>query len=186
VYGVSAELAVIAAEADPTLGPLIVQALATSRRQLSMSRAFMKNVEAEDDATKTMEAIWPSLGDYDRTTFRRLAALLFAELMVVDPTLDPGSGTYSVASLAAALRELIELCATPHRPATPSVVAALGAPAAGPSAMVPYDPAAAAAAMGTALANALGASFASVVSGLPPSSKPTPCQNFSAIVSKPK
>jgi len=180
VYGVSAELAAIALEADPTLGPLIVQALATSRRQPSMSRAFMKNVEAEDDAAKTMEAIWPTLGDYDRTHFRRLAGLLFAELVVVDPTLDPVSGTYSAASLAAALRELIELCATPHRPATPSVAAALGAPAAGPTAMVPYDPAAAAAAMGTALASALGASFASVVAGLPPSSKPTEIKKLTA------
>ena len=180
VYGVSAELAAIAAEADPTLGPLIVQALATSRKQPSMSRAFMKNVEAEDDAAKTMEAIWPTLGVHDRTEFRRLAGLLFAELVVVDPTLDPGSGTYSVASLTAALRELMELCATPHRPATPSVAAALGAPAAGPTAMVPYDPAAAAAAMGTALANALGASFASVVSGLPPSSKPTEIKKLTA------
>jgi hypothetical protein len=100
--------------------------------------------------------------------------------MVVDPTLDPGSGTYSVASLAAALRELIELCATPHRPATPSVAAAVGAPAAGPTAMVPYDPAAAAAAIGTALASALGASFASVVAGLPPSSKPTEIKKLTA------
>ena len=70
VYGVSAELAAIALEADPTLGPLIVQALATSRKQPSMTRAFMKNVEAEDDAAKTMEAIWPTLGDHDRTKFQ--------------------------------------------------------------------------------------------------------------------
>jgi len=172
VYGASAELAAIATEADPTLGPLIVQALATSRRQPSMSRAFMKNVEAEDVATKTMEAIGPSLGEHDRARFRWLAGLLFAELAVVDPSLEPGVGPYSAASLTAALRELLELCSAPYRPATPSMAAALGTPAAAPTAMVPYDPAAAAAAMGMALATALGPSLAAAVSGLPPPPKP--------------
>jgi hypothetical protein len=172
VYGASAELAAIATEADPTLGPLIVQALATSRRQPSMSRAFMKNVEAEDVATKTMEAIGPSLGEHDRAKFRWLAGLLFAELVVVDPSLEPDVGPYSAASLTAALRELLELCSAPYRPATPSLAAALGTPAAAPTAMVPYDPAAAAAAMGMALATALGPSLAAAVSGLPPPPKP--------------
>ena len=169
-YGVSAELAAIAKDADPNLGPLIVRALAISRKQASMPRAYVKNLEAADDALGTMEAIWPTLGDHDRADFRRLSGLLFAELVVVDPTLDPTSGPYDASSLAAALRELMELCVTPYRPATPAAAAAMALPAAASTAMVPYDydPSATAAAIGAAMATALGAAFA----GMPPPSKP--------------
>ena len=165
-YGVSAELAAIAKDADPNLGPPIVRALAISRRQLSMPRAYVKNLEAADIATGKLEAIWPTLGDHDRADFRRLAGFLFIELVVVDPTLDPTSGPYDASSLAAALRELMELCATPYRPATPAAAAAMALPAAASTAMVPYDPSATAAAIGAAMATALGAAFA----GLPPPS----------------
>ena len=169
-YGVSAELAAIAAAADPIIGPVIVQALAVSRQQRAMSRSYVKHLEAPDVAAKTMEAIGPTLGNADRTEFRRLASLLFAELSGVDATLDPKSiGSYDAISLAVALRELMEMCSAPYSPGTAAATAPL---AAGPTAMVPHDPTAVAAAMGTAMANALGASLATVVSGLPPPSKP--------------
>ena len=167
-YGVSAELAAIAKDADPNLGQPIVQALAIARRQPSMPRTFVKNLEAADPVSGRLEAIWPTLGNPDRTEFRRLAGFLFIELVAVDPALDPTSGPFDASSLAAALRELMELCAAPYRPATPGAAAAMAPPAAASTAMVPYDPSAAAAAIGAALATALG----TALSGLPSSSKP--------------
>jgi hypothetical protein len=168
-YGVSAELAAIAKDADPNLGLPIVQALAISRKQPSMPRTYVKNLEAADTVTGRLEAIWPTLSNPDRADFRRLAGFLFIELVAVDPTLDPTSGPYDASSLAAALRELMELCAAPYRAATPVAAAATAHPAAASTALVPYDPSAAAAAIGAAMATALGAAFA----GLPSSSKPT-------------
>eukprot|EP00900_Chrysochromulina_parva_P012120 jgi/Chrpa1/20909/Chrysochromulina_OHIO_Genome00025494-RA len=106
-YGVSAELAAIATEADPNLGLPIVQALAISRKQRSLARAYVKILEAPDVANGAWEAIGPALSNPDPIEFRRLAGLLFAELAVVNPTLDPASGHYDATSLAAALRELI-------------------------------------------------------------------------------
>jgi len=167
-YGVSAELAAIATEADPNLGLPIVQALAISRKQRSLARAYVKILEAPDVANGAWEAIGPALSNPDPTEFRRLAGLLFAELVVVNPTLDPASGHYDATSLAAALRELIWMCATPHRPAVLSPAVATAPPAAAPTAMVPHDPSATAAAIGAAMATALGAAF----SGMPPPSKP--------------
>ena len=61
----------------------------------------------------------------------------------------------------------MELCARRRRPAV-----AKAPPATAPSAMVAYDPGAAAAAIGTAMANALGSSLGAVLVGLPSQSKP--------------
>ena len=170
-YGVSAELAAIAQDADPVLGPKIVRALAVSRQLPAMQRAYVRHLEVPTVGS-TLEALGPALADPDRTRFRQLAGLLVAELAQVDGTLDPGAGVHDVPSLVAALRELMELCATAHRAATPSPAVAMAPPAATSSAMVTYDPGAAAAAIGTAMANALGSSLGAVFAGLPPPVKP--------------
>ena len=171
VYGVSAELAAIAHDADPVLGPRIVRALAVSRQLPAMQRAYVRHLEVPTVGS-TLEALGPALADPDRSRFRQLAGLLVAELAQVDKTLDPGAGVHDVPSLVAALRELMELCATAHRAATPSPAVAMAPPAATSSAMVTYDPGAAAAAIGTAMANALGSSLGAALAGLPPPSKP--------------
>ena len=174
VYGVSAELAAIAHDADPVLGPRIVRALAVSRQVPAMQRAYMRHLEVPTvGPPPTLEALGPALTDPDRSRFRQLAGLLFAELAQVDGALNPNAGVYDVPSLVAALRELMELCATAHRAATPSPAVAVAPPAAASSAMVAYDPGAAAAAIGTAMANALGSSLGAVFAGLPPPSKPS-------------
>ena len=173
-YGVSAELAAIAQDADPVLGPRIVRALAVSRQLPAMQRAYMRHLEVPTvGPPPTLEALGPALTDPDRSRFRQLAGLLFGELAQVDGALDPNAGVYDVPSLVAALRELMELCATAHRAATPSPAVAVAPPAAASSALVAYDPGAAAAAIGTAMANALGSSLGAVLAGLPPPSKPT-------------
>ena len=171
VYGVSAELAAIAHDADPVLGPRIVRALAVPRQRQAMQRAYVRHLEVPT-AGSTLEALGPARTDPDRSRFRQLAGLLIAELAQVDGTLNPNAGVYDVPSLVAALRELMELCATAHRAATPCQAVAMAPPAAASSAMVAYDPGAAAAAIGTAMANALGSSLGAVFAGLPPPLKP--------------
>ena len=170
-FGVSAELAAIAQDADPVLGPRIVRALAESRRVPSMQRAYVRHLEVATTG-QTIEALGPALNDPDRTRFRELAGLLVEELALVDGTLDPQAGFYDVPSLVAALRELMELCATAHRATTPSPAVAKAPPATASSAMVAYDPGAAAAAIGTAMANALSSSLGAALVGLPSQSKP--------------
>ena len=71
-FGVSAELAAIAQEADPVLGPRIVRALAESRRVPSMQRAYVRHLEVATIG-QTLEALGPALNDPDRTRFRELA-----------------------------------------------------------------------------------------------------------------
>ena len=110
----------IAEEADATIGPMIVEALARTRAQGPLSRAYVKNVEVKvgGGSPPTFEPMWPVLGPNpaDLTKFRTLAGWLFAELVVEQPAFDPHAGELDAHAMLAALRELLVLCSAPYRP----------------------------------------------------------------------
>ena len=116
---VSEELAAIGVAANPVLGPRILQALAQARHQCPLQRSYVKNLEVQDiaagaDVYARIRAVMGE-GQADRAEFRRLAGLLFLELMAEDSAFDSHSGEHDAFSMMGALRELLELCAVPPR-----------------------------------------------------------------------
>ena len=110
---VTDELAAIAASADSVLGPKLVTAIAKSRSQRPLQRAYVKNLEVLDpDAGKWLR-LRAHLGEDNAAVenFRRLGGLLVLELVAEDSELDWQNGLHDPRSLLAALRELLELCA---------------------------------------------------------------------------
>lgn len=156
--GVSEELAAIGVAANPVLGPRILQALAQARHQCPLQRSYVKNLEVQDIAAGAgvytrIRAVMGE-GQADRAEFRRLAGLLFLELMAEDSAFDPHSGEHDAFSMMGALRELLELCAVPPG-GVPLAPAAVTSPSDGALSAV------------TAMASALGSSLSAVLGGQP-------------------
>ena len=171
IPGVSDELAAIGVAANPELGPRILQAMAQARHQCPLQRSYVKNLEVKDvtagaDVYVRLRTVMGE-GQADLAEFRRLGGLLFLELVAEDAAFDPHGGVYDAHSLLGALRELLELCTVPSSGAPPITASPSGGASSAVTAMVPHDSGAAAAAIGAAMANALGAAL----SGLPPPSK---------------
>lgn len=121
------ELLALAMSADETVGPLLVYALASSRDQVQLSRAYVKYLEVHDptmgDAHRmvAMGDVWTSTAGDKRAEFTRLCLLLLKELSHEDDELDPDDGTFSEQRLVTAIRELMLLCERPQpQPAGPA------------------------------------------------------------------
>ena len=110
---VTDELAAIAASADSVLGPKLVTAIAKSRSQMPLQRAYVKNLEVLDPDVGKWLRLRAHLGEDSAAVenFRRLGGLLVLELVAEDSELDFQNGLHDPRSLLAALRELLELCA---------------------------------------------------------------------------